>query len=486
MGLIILLGVAVIIAAQFSNPVLFGADGYLHIRMSEFIRQYGLNYDFHWARYSTFANNFSDKDLFYHILIVPLTFMPDIFQGAKFAACIFAIFLYLVFFLLLRRYCQRPLIPIFLITLFLSVPFLEAISRLRPMIFIIALTLIFIHFLIQKNQGALFLITLLYALSHVSSPLLLVFVLLGESIRFINEREFIWKSVRTVALALIIGFLIHPNFPDNFLVFYLNGILVPFYALKWGLELGAEFFPISTREYILGYPFILIGLILLLAASLSEANKFRFSTKIWMAITGFFFVISFFSRRYIIHSYPFILISLSCYFSDWWQAQAGREKFFQQRTVRLWTLVACIFVFIFLGVRTLNGFHNNTLAKGEFNRHYENVAQWLKKYVPSGEIIFHTNWSDSQYFIGLAPEYDYFVTFDPIYMYYWNPDKYRLYRNISFGQTRDPYVLLKKEFGVRFGYAGKNYFSGLIAQIRGDRRFEVLAEDNFGLLFKLR
>lgn len=66
-------GISVIILGQFSIPTLFEADGYLHIRMAKFIRQYGLKYDFHWARYSVFAKNFADKDLFYHLLIIPFT-----------------------------------------------------------------------------------------------------------------------------------------------------------------------------------------------------------------------------------------------------------------------------------------------------------------------------------------------------------------------------------------------------------------------------
>ena len=113
-------------------------------------------------------------------------------------------------------------------------------------------------------------------------------------------------------------------------------------------------------------------------------------------------------------------------------------------------------------------------------------GNWMKRNIPAGEVIFHANWSDSQYFIGLNPKDDYFVTLDPIYMYYWHPDKYQLYRNIAFGSTDDPYSLLKNEFSVNYGYAGKDYFSGLINQIRQDQRFEVLAEDGMGVIFKLR
>ncbi|MBU1148316.1 MAG: hypothetical protein KKD11_08185, partial [Candidatus Omnitrophica bacterium] len=91
----------------------------------------------------------------------------------------------------------------------------------------------------------------------------------------------------------------------------------------------------------------------------------------------------------------------------------------------------------------------------------------------------------SQYFIGLNPDNDYFVTLDPVYMYKWNPELYKLYRDVSFGNTDNPYAILKNKFKVKYGYVGKNYFSGLIEQIKADSRFTILTEDNFGIIFTL-
>ena len=482
----LLLGIAVIVLAQFSIPTLFDADGYYHIRLSEFIKQYGLRYDFHWARYSVFAKNFADKDLLYHLLTIPFTFLPNIFFGAKLAACLFAVFFYLVFFLVLKRYCLPALVAVFLVSLFSSPSFLHSLCRMRPMVFIIGLTLLYVHFLITKKQWGLFIVTFIYTLSHVSSPLLLLFAFLTETVRFINERQFAWRSILSVSLGLAAGFLAHPNFPNNLLIFYLNGILVPMYALKWGLELGAEFFPADTREFILGYPVIFLGLIFLLAQATSPGNRIKIATKIWLCIAGFFFVLSFFSRRYIIHSYPVILIAFASYICDWWQSQERYAAMRQNKVLKIALAAAALLIFLLLGFNSYKRFHSTAISEMVYNRHYEIVGNWMKENIPAGETIFHANWSDSQYFIGLNPKNDYFVTMDPIFMYWWNPQKYKLYRDIAFGRTSDPYTLLKKEFDVRYGYAGKDYFSGLVNQIIADTRFEVLAQNNFGLVFRLK
>ena len=78
-ALILILGIAVIFLVQFSTPCLYDADGYLHIRMAEFLKDLGPRYNFHWARFSTFNGNFSDKDFLYHVALIPFTFLKIYF-----------------------------------------------------------------------------------------------------------------------------------------------------------------------------------------------------------------------------------------------------------------------------------------------------------------------------------------------------------------------------------------------------------------------
>jgi hypothetical protein len=236
----------------------------------------------------------------------------------------------------------------------------------------------------------------------------------------------------------------------------------------------------------LAYPVIFYGLIVLLALSASSGLKAKLSTRIWMVIAGFFFIFSFFSRRYLIHLYPLFLVSLAAYISDWWQGQP-RMTWLRRKKFLPWLAALAVTLLIAAGgYPAYKAYRQNLLADAQAGQHFEAVAKFMREHIPEGETIFHTNWSDSQYLIGLDPGHIYLVTFDPTYMYYWNPQKYKLYRRISFGSSDDPYTLIKNEFHCRFGYAGKNYFSGLINQIRDDPRFAVMAEDGLGVVFRLR
>lgn len=474
---ILILGILAIFVVQFLTPTLYGADGYLHIRMAEFLRDLGPRYDFHWARFSTFADNFSDKDFLYHVSLIPFTFFKDIFFGAKLAAAIFASLLFLIFYLVLRRYSHKTILPFFLVLFFLSDMFLQAISRPRPIAIVILVAILSIHLLIQKKYRLVFLLALFYSLSHITSPLLILYALIVEIVRYVHKKEFYMKTVFAAFLGISSGFIIHPNLPNNFLVFYLNSILVPIYTIKTGiLELGAEFFPLNTRQFLLSYPAVIIGLILLIFIAISKRPKARFETNVFLTLSMIFLILSFICRRYLLHGYPIMLIAFSSYFSDYTV---------DIRDISKKAMAVIAVVIIILGFNSFKAVRYNALVARIINTHYEQVGEWMKENIPEGELIFHANWSDSQYFIGLNPKNDYFVTLDPVYMYKWNPELYRLYRDVSFARTKDPYAVLRDSFKVKYGYVGKNYFSGLINQIRLDPRFEILAEDNLGIIFTL-
>ncbi|NQV04886.1 MAG: hypothetical protein HQ532_05230 [Candidatus Omnitrophica bacterium] len=474
---ILILGVALIFFVQFLTPTLYGADGYLHIRMAEFLRDLGPRYDFHWARYSTFTEHFSDKDFLYHAALIPFTFFKDIFFGAKLAAAIFAALLFFVFYLILKRYSDKKILLFFLIPFFFSDMFLQAISRPRPISLVVMVSLLAIHLIIKKRHGLLFLTALLYSLGHITSPLIIIYALIVEIVRYVDKKEFCAKTIMVTFLGVLTGFIIHPNVPNNFLVFYLNSILVPIYTIKTGvLELGAEFFPLNTRELLLSYPVVVAGVIGLVYLGISRRPKARFETKVFLALSMVFFVLSFICRRYLLHGYPIMLIALACYCSD---------SFSGVKNISKKAVVFIIFGMAILGFNSFKAVKYNGLVTKIVNTHYEQAGRWMEQNIPEGELIFHANWSDSQYFIGLNPKNDYFVTLDPVYMYKQDPGLYKLYRDVAFGKIKDPYVVLKDTFKVKYGYISKNYFSALIEQIRPDKRFNILAEDNFGVIFNL-
>ena len=89
-------------------------------------------------------------------------------------------------------------------------------------------------------------------------------------------------------------------------------------------------------------------------------------------------------------------------------------------------------------------------------------------------------------FIGINPNNNYFVAMDPVYMWHKDKNLYQQYRMVALGQDKDPYTTLKNVFKINYGYAGKLYFWALVGQVKKDNRFEVMQEDQLGIIFRLK
>lgn len=472
---------------QWLTPKIWGADGYLHIRMAEMMKDQGFLKSLPQARFSYFLDKFSDKDWLYHVLLIPFTLGKDIFIGAKWAALIFSGVFYSSLVIIASYYVNPIGLALVGLAPFLSSHFLLTLMRPRPMILGITLGLWVVDGFFRKKGKRVFWSSLLYSMMHITGVLAVAYGGVVSGWRWLFKKEVKIKLLGMATLGVVLGFIIHPNFPNNLFYFYLNGILVPFFAAKWGvLELGAEFFPLSTLEYLKNYPLIIFGLLTMVLVVLVERPKIKIRTQMMIILASIFVVMGMMSQRYIAHGYPFMILGLGMFLSDW-TSDRGFKQFLKKikRGINLLMLTGVAMVLMLIGssfkqvVATAKG---TTIMNG----HYEEMGNWLKDNVPEGELIFHANWSDTQYFIGINPKNDYFVTLDPVYMWHKNQDLYKLYRAVAFAQLEDPYKILKEVFKVNYGYADKRYFGGLVAQVRQDEHFEIVKEDQMGVIFKLK
>jgi len=452
---------------QWLTPTIWGADGYFHIRLAEMIKHQGLLKTLPQAQLSYFTDRFSDKDWLYHLSLVPFSLGKNIFVGAKWAAWLGSAWLYSSLVIVSSFYTPWQFWPITGALFFVSDHFLRTIVAPRPMILAMGLGLWIVHWLIQKKGKLVFVGSFIYGWLHLTAPLVLVYGLIMKR----------WKLILVAGLGLLLAMVIYPNFPNNWFYFYLNGILVPFFAVRWGvLELGAEFFPLGWQQYLSSYFIIPAGLIVMLLTKVWQKPKITRNTQIWWLISAIFLIMGIKSQRYIAHGFPFFILSLTSFLGD------------LRKKVGRWNdgaiLLGIVLIFLLLG-RSLQQMVLRGKSENFVNTHYEQVGNWLKDNVPKGELIFTANWSDPQYFIAINPDNNYFVAMDPVYM--WHKDKkvYQQYRQVALGQDKNPYSTLKNGFKVNYGYAGKLYFWALVDQLKKDSRFEVMKEDSLGVIFKL-
>jgi len=471
---------------QFSQPLIIGADGFIHSRMAEIISKSGFIRSFPQAYFSFFNERFSDKDFVYHLYLIPFIHFFGLINGSKIAAGLMSWILCAVVCLIsFKNLKTLPLIIAF--TMFFTAPdFIRNILEPRPLVIAILLTVIGIDSLLEGRAKKLLLWSFTYGLCHISAWVLPAMAFIWGVFLWIKNYSGPFKLFLYSSLGFIVSFIVHPNFPNNIFFFILNGIMVPWYVLKGGvLELGAEFFPYTTSSLIWAYPGIIFGVICIVVAFLTVSFSVSKVITGWGLSAVFFGIMALISRRNVTHLYPVFIVFFSLLITN---AGSHIIKFHQKiiKDKAISVTVSVFFIFVIFAVsNVLININKLFLGDRVYAGHFLKVAQMLSTYVPNGSIIFHTNWSDSQYLIGMAPNFRYIVTFDPIYMYAYDQGLYEIYRKISFGDTQNPVDDVVRYFNSYYGYAGKNYFSGFIKKLKEDKRVEIIYEDQLGIVYKI-
>ena len=468
LGIILICGWLGLLLLQWLTPLIWGADGFFHIRLAEMIKHQGVLKTLPQAELSYFADRFSDKDWLYHLLLIPFTFGKNIFIGAKWAAWIGDGVLFTSLILVGRKYLSWEWLAVMGLLFFSSDHFLRGIIEPRPVMLAMALSLWLVDWLINKKNKWVFGGSFVYGWLHITAPLVVAYGILMRK----------WKQTLFAGLGVLLSMLIYPNFPNNWFYFYLNGILVPWFAFRWNvLELGAEFFPLNWQDYISNYGVIILGVLSLVIILIKLRPKLNYQTKIWLLISTIFLIMGLKSQRYIVHGFPFFILSLCLV----WSASWGKLKKYSNGIIFGGTII----IFLLVG-RSFQRMASRAGGDRFFSQHYMEMGSWLKENVGNNELIFTANWSDSQYFIGVDPDNHYFVTMDPVYMWHKDKDLYQQYRMVGLGVDKDPYTTLKNVFKVRYGYAGKIYFWALVDRVKADDRFEIMKEDQLGIIFRLK
>jgi hypothetical protein len=464
------------------SPVLYGEDGYYHIAVSNFIKEYGVHYKFHWAQFSTFKDFFSDKEFLFHVLSIPsLALTRDLVLAGKYAVIFYTILFVVSYVYILRKYLPDFLAAYFLLLPFFSLAFTIYFTYLRSVTLMNIITILGIYFLINKKWGKVFVLSLLYTLVHVSFLMLIVFAVMGEIIRLAFNKEFFLRNIWAAALGTLAGCVIHPNFPDNLLSLHLNFFLVPLYAARgMGIDFGDELSTASANSVFIDNFAVFLSFIFIVWVSFWSRTKVSVATLIWWACTLVYLALSFSGNRYWYTANVLFFIFFASYVKDWIQAREWRLVAVRIRAA----IITCSFFVVIFLPTTLKNLNNEIMHNVTINTGYQDAAYWMNKNIPPGETVYHAYWFDSPYFICLNPKNDYINVLDPIYMWYRYPKKYRLYVDLANGKIEKPYEVLRQIFKVRFGYCRKD--TALSLQVRQDTaHFKILYANKWGIVFEI-
>ncbi|MBI5477858.1 MAG: hypothetical protein HY906_03315 [Deltaproteobacteria bacterium] len=244
--------VAVALALQLWTPVPFDADTAYHLAVARLIREHGVLQSFPWTPFSWLADHYADKELLFHLLLVPLAGL-DWTHAARIAgvACGAAALLGPWAVLRAERVPRAWLWA--LLPMLASGYFAMRLALVRPHLLAIPLAAVATWAASRRRHRWLFAAAAVYPFAYVGWIAALVLAVLAEGAALLSGRRPSWRTPAVALGGLAAGVLLHPNRVEllRFAWLVVSDILVgTAWAGKTGFTLGGEFQPMVGEAFL--------------------------------------------------------------------------------------------------------------------------------------------------------------------------------------------------------------------------------------------
>ena len=461
---------------------LLDADSYLHLALARTLAAHGFVDHLGWARFSTLGRSYGDKELLFHLLLVPFVKLAEPELGGKLALALLCAAIAVSLWQLGRLALGRAgaLLPVLV---FGSGSFMLRALRLRPELLAILLLLWVVWALAERRCWLASALSCAFALSHTAfHSLLILSLLFGVWSRW-SERRWDWQLVAAVAVGCVAGVLIHPQFPTNLSVFWVQN--VEFFRWRARLDVGGEFQPHTTLDLLQLDLWFWVGLAALVAARSPEAAETnaharRMAAFCWIA-AGAFGLLFAQMGRFATLAMPFAGLALCFELSARGLGVGARMRLPGGRScpsvVGLGVIAA-----LSCGSAGLTAFINWRMA-GSFDAGLRGELEQLARRLPVGARVA-ANWDDAELYAFHAPHARYLNVLDPVFMAVGDPARHALWREVMAGSLPDvPSAITRGLDSEYLAFSGPH--EALLERLLSDPRVRVLARGRHWL-FQLR
>jgi hypothetical protein len=470
---------------QFQSPRIPGFDGYYHIKYAELLPSLGIVRKFKWAAQSVWAEHFADKELLYHLFLVPFARFRDPAVGLKYATVLLGAGAATSFYLVLGLERLR-FASLWTILLFGSGGlFLYRLGSPRPHVLSILLLLWCIHLILERRRWALANVVFVYTLSYTAFHLALAMALIASVETFLSERRIEWRVPLTVAGAMAAGVLVNPYFPNNLRLFWLQNVAVPWRAL-WGgipLHIAGELRPMGTRELLVSHLALAIPYAAAVFLAIFRPRRLDARTRSLFLMSAGFLVMTFVILRFDEYAVPVTLWFLAAFYTAHTAdldlrgalAAPGRHR---ARALAGLAIVALgtTGVVIQTGRDALPRFRPGPSLRRD-------AALYLREHTEPDELVFTCDWDDAPELFYYDDRDRYPVMLDPNFMVQWNPERYREWFSVARGAlAARTYDVLARDY--RFGVCTWD-FEDLKRIVEIDPRMEVVYDDGRAWVFRI-
>ena len=437
----------------------------------------GIFKEFPWTQTSIWKDRFADKEFLFHLYLMPfIRIFPNLMIAGKVAISVLGGILFTIFYRLLNQFKICHALLWTLIAFGVNYGFLQRVCMVRPHVLSLVLTLLFLESLWWQQSWKLFLISLVYPLAYTAAHFLVFIALIYVTVLWIHQREL---RVSFLLLALggtIAGLVIHPHFPNNLRVWYVQNVLLPIF--NWGKSqkfwFVAEHTSLSTWAFIGTY-----GLTLALFGTATTIMILKWRTLDSMtififALSSVFLGMTIVSMRFVEYWVPFTI--LSCALSI--KAISPIKSIVLKTAIKIGQFGLLSFSIVMYVLALL-------LIPVRFTPELEEAAQWLKNNTPKEAVIFTTNWSDFPQLFYFNTQNHYLFGLDPVYCYAYEPNLWDIWVAIVTGEIDNPSAEIQNAFHADYVLCTNNPKEtqyALTNQLLRDKQCQVGYEDSHNLI----
>lgn len=488
-SLSLLIIVAVSFFIQFRSPNIADNDSFYHIAHAKIYGQNGIfNTSFPWTQYSAIKEYKGDLWYGFHLVLIPLTYIPDNMEIKTAGFTITALSLIILFFAFKNFNVRYPLFWTVILP-FTSSSLLFRISMLRPHVLSLSLSFLFLSYLIKKSSKGIFITSFLISFIHLNVfwiPLLILSIYCGVK-EIHKERNYFNSSIYTF-LGVVAGFILHPHPIGTLKLLYIqlvDSVLIKFHSVP--LRYAGELYPANLENF-LSQILPLLLLTALIIFIFHKKIKERKNETFWiLAILAIvYMVLTLGAARRFLELFAVAAVFLTAVIiSPNISLMALREK------------KNMLLSFSGLAIIAVIGWHsiidsNTSFAASPPPDKFREPAEWLEEHTKPGEIVFHTYWEHLPSLFYWNQKNYYINGMDPVFMYEYRPDLYWAAHFIAInmageitcqaqvcppGKIVNTYEALKKDFKASY----------VLVQQNINKKFDThMAENNklFTLVFE--
>jgi hypothetical protein len=436
---------------QFASTHLCGTDPYYHIKFAYLTRTEGIITDFHWAQFSLWKEHFFDKEFLYHLYLALFTY-GDLITGAKWATLVMGCAIFTSFFTVLKINGVRYRWLWWILLCSSGGYLLFRINVTRPQTLSVLLLIIGLHFLINERYWIVGLLSFIYSLSYTGHYQYVGLTFIYMLVIGLKDRRWPWRNFAWAGGGMLLGWLVHPNFPHNIRGFFVQNVMVIFHQLhqQVDLHMGGELGSMTTRSMLNVCSSTIIPLWLVFTIALAKRYKADARTMFLFAASTVYLVLAMITKRFGEYWIPVSALFVAFYFSGL-PRQMTLGYWWQKHRWAFWTAAAVLAVGLpVMFVRSHWDTYRQLNRCGE--SHYAPSARWVAEHVPAGETVLTCDWDDAPYLFFYAHEQNYTVFLDPTFMYFWKPSLWKRWDKLTHAKDRRPLQTLLHYFGVRYVY----------------------------------